>query len=59
MNNGKDRIRSTKSKGISGMVLAARGDGRIGLAGLVSTLNDRINDEADSGNCWPLAWYCA
>ncbi|EHL02167.1 hypothetical protein M7I_1761 [Glarea lozoyensis 74030] len=42
--SGKDRMRSTRSSGMSGMVDAVRGDGRTGREGLVSTLNDRIKD---------------
>lgn len=40
---------------MSGIVLAANGDGRIGRAGLVSTLKDRISDDTDSGSCCPFA----
>lgn len=59
-NRGKERIRSTKSSGISGIIDAPRGEGRTGLAGFVSTLKDLIR-ESESGigappplNCDPL-----
>lgn len=50
---GNDRMRSTRSSGISGMVDAVNGDGRTGLAGLVSILNDLIKDN-ESGIGAPL-----
>ena len=50
---GKDRMRSTRSSGISGMVDAVKGDGRTGLVGFVSLLNDLIRDN-ESGIGAPL-----
>jgi hypothetical protein len=46
-------MRSTRSKGISGMVEAVRGEGRIGRAGLVSILKD-LSRETESGIGAPL-----
>jgi len=51
---GKDRMRSTRSSGISGMVDAVRGDGRTGRVGFVSMLNDLIRDR-ESGIGAPFA----
>ena len=51
--SGKVRIRSTRSSGMSGIVDAVSGEGRTGLAGLVSTLKDRIRDR-ESGIGAPL-----
>jgi hypothetical protein len=51
---GKERIRSRRSNGISGMVDAVRGDGRTGRVGLVSRLKERIRDN-ESGIAAPLA----
>lgn len=45
-NSGNDRIRSTRSSGISGMVEAVRGDGRTGRAGFVSMLKLLIRERA-------------
>ena len=39
--SGKDRMRSTRSNGMSGIVEAVRGEGLTGRAGLVSMLKDR------------------
>lgn len=47
-------MRSTRSRGISGIVDAVNGDGRTGREGLLSTLNDRMSD-SESGIGAPLA----
>ena len=49
MKRGNDRIRSTRSRGMSGMVEAVKGEGRIGRVGLVSTLKDRIRAPESCG----------
>jgi len=39
---------------MSGKVEAVSGDGRTGRAGFVSTLKERMSDEADAwAFCWP------
>jgi hypothetical protein len=48
MKSGNDLMRSTKSRGMSEMVEAVRGDGRIGRVGFVSTLKDRKTDDTES-----------
>lgn len=54
-NKGKDRMRSTRSSGISGNVDAVRGEGRTGRVGFVSRLNDLIKDrESGIGAPFPL-----
>jgi hypothetical protein len=52
--SGNDRMRSTRSSGISGIVDAVRGEGRTGRVGFVSMLKDRIN-ESESGIGAPFA----
>jgi hypothetical protein len=54
MKRGKDRMRSTRSRGISGMVEAVKGEGRMGRVGFVSTLKDLIREETESDSfcCW-------
>lgn len=55
-NSGKDRMRSYISSGIPWIVDAVSGDGRTGLAGLVSELNVLINDMASgTGAAFALA----
>jgi hypothetical protein len=44
MKRGKDLIRSRRSNGMSGIVEAVNGEGRMGLVGLVSTLKDLMRD---------------
>lgn len=46
--SGNDRMRSTRSSGMSGIVDAVRGEGRTGRVGFVSMLNDLIR-ESESG----------
>lgn len=50
---GNERIRSSRSSGISGIVDAVRGDGRTGRVGFVSMLKDLIKDN-ESGIGAPL-----
>jgi len=66
MKSGNDLMRSTTSRGMSGMVEAVSGEGRTGRVGFVSTLKERRTDETDSTACgcpvwdepyWP--WWCA
>lgn len=52
-NNGKDRIRSNRSSGMSLIRDAVRGEGRIGRAGLVSELKVLINDRASGTGVAP------
>ncbi len=47
-------MRSTRSRGMSGIVEAVRGEGRTGRVGFVSILKDRIK-ESESGIGAPLA----
>lgn len=55
MKSGNDRIRSTRSSGMSGILEAVKGDGRTGLVGFVSMLKERISDrESGIGTPWPL-----
>jgi hypothetical protein len=51
--SGNDRMRSTRSSGISGIVDAVKGEGRTGRVGFVSRLNDLIKDN-ESGIGAPL-----
>jgi hypothetical protein len=51
--SGKDRMRSTRSNGMSGMVDAVRGEGLTGRAGLVSMLKD-LRRVTESGIGVPL-----
>lgn len=44
INNGKVRMRSSMSRGMSGIVEAVNGEGRTGRVGFDSTLNDLIKD---------------
>lgn len=43
-NSGNVRTRSTKSRGISLIVEAVSGEGRMGREGFVSTLKERIRE---------------
>jgi hypothetical protein len=60
MNSGKDLIRSTKSCGMSRIIDAVRGEGRIGRVGLFSLLKDRISDAVSFPFDEAFAiWWCA
>lgn len=52
-------MRSTRSRGMSLMVEAVSGEGRMGRVGLVSTLKDRMSETESECFDPALAWWCA
>ena len=57
MNKGKERIRSTKSRGMSRIVDAVRGDGRTGRVGLDSASKERMSDTESEGFEFAGPWW--